>query len=137
MSAELIVYERLKNHSPLLTLVPVANMHAQVVPQSQSRNQPYIRFDLYTTTTDYHLRGRTKVINAYMQVDCSANSLEALNAISLQVREALDGFRGDVLGHRVQGIFWEDELTRDEQQQAASDERRYFRRIDFQVVYEG
>lgn len=115
-----------------LRSVTALSVHAVRAPQSESL--PYTLVTEVSASEVSSMSGPSGLVYPRVQVDCYAYSQCEASEAAAEVKRQLDGFRGDMVGTKVQGCHWVDRRSLDEPT-TASDDRAVFRVMQQFIVW--
>ena len=97
-------------------------------PLPQNIADPCISFQRIDTPREYSLTGYANLASPRIQVDCWAETYEGATALANAVRQAVQGFSGDIGSVTVYAVFVVDERDSYEE-----NSRSFRRSLDLQI----
>lgn len=94
---------------------------------------PYACFDISSTQAEQHLAGVQDLAQASVSIQCWADDAPGADALALQVRLALDGYRGTMGSTDIRRIFYDSESDSIEIPDDGGSLPTYLRTISFRI----
>ena len=105
-----------------------------VLPQAPQ--YPAISFQTISGESHYALGGHSGLASPRIQVDCWAESFDAVMALRSAVIACLGGYRGTVAGVTIQGMFKVAEVDAFEPELTQTGARIWRKTLDFNIWFE-
>ena len=93
MTIESALYSHLSNKASITALVST-RIYPQVAPDTAS--YPFIVYSVISEGHEHSMSGASGLASVTMQIDAWASTVASRVALSEAIRNALDGFRGDM-----------------------------------------
>lgn len=93
MTIETALFSYLTGKSEITSIVST-RVYATVAPSSPT--YPYITFQMVSNNPEHHMSGNSPITIVRIQLDAWARTVATQQAISEAVRNALDGYRGQM-----------------------------------------
>lgn len=113
MNAEKVVAHLLKSNADVTALVSTRIYDTLA---SEGAAEPFVVFGLDAAEPTVSLTGRTGQDKATVRVEYHGKNIYQLNNLAIRIRAALDHQSGSIAGVTVQGVFWQDQQSSEDDQ---------------------
>jgi len=126
------LYQYLSGIEAITNIVGTSIYHHHL---PQSAEFPVLTFQLISSRHEHDLLGAAGIVTARYQVDCWSYSLSEAATMAEAVRQALQGFSGDMEDTEILFIVLDDQNNLDEAPKDGSDNWLYRREQDYLIKY--